>query len=145
MLRTKAKEPVKLYVVGKWDKPQMKELQCKANEVEFTGYIPDLASFINGKISIVPLRIGSGIRVKILESVFACSPLVTTAKGMEGISLAVGDDCLVGDTASDFADCMLRLSADEDLQHRLACNAQKKISVYYNFERLFSIRKQIYL
>ena len=145
VLRTKAKEPVKLYVVGKWDKPQMKELQCKANEVEFTGYIPDLASFINGKISIVPLRIGSGIRVKILESVFACSPLVTTAKGMEGISLAVGDDCLVGDTASDFADCMLRLSADEDLQRRLACNAQKKISVYYNFERLFSIRKQIYL
>lgn len=133
-----------IYIVGKWDKEQIQVLKSLVPEFIFTGYIENLSNFLNGKISIVPLRIGSGIRVKIIEATLAYSPVVSTKKGMEGIELENLHECIITDDPVVFAEYMFSLQKDEKLQREISENANKKIEKFYDFKRLFSIRKQMY-
>lgn len=135
---------VKVYIVGQWKEEYVREISNKNPEIQFTGFINDLTSFLNGKISIVPLRIGSGMRIKILESVKACSPFVTTYKGMEGLPFSHQSECLVCPEAEDFAQGMITLMQSVELQERLAMNAKQMFTSLYNSERLYNIRKKLY-
>jgi hypothetical protein len=85
-----------LQVVGKW-KTHIRELQHSCPEMETVGYIKDLPSFLKGSIALVPIRIGSGMRMKILEAVSADIPFITTTKGVEGIDLLDKEEYLKAD------------------------------------------------
>ena len=54
-------------------------------EIKFVGYVEDLSDFLKGSIALVPIRIGSGLRMKILDAVSLGIPFVTTSKGVEGL------------------------------------------------------------
>ena len=117
-----------IYVVGIWgDKIQRKILQVNP-DVHFTGFVDDLSEFLNGKISIVPIRIGSGMRMKILESVAAGSPIITTSKGCEGLPLKTQKDCFIADTVEDFASAIEVMITHEDIQRQYANQAKKTLS-----------------
>lgn len=133
-----------IYIVGRWDKEQIQVLKNLVPEITFTGYIENLSDFLNGKISIVPLRIGSGIRVKIIEATLAYSPVISTKKGMEGIELKNLNECLITDDPIEFAKYMQSLQNNKKVQQEIAEDAHTKIEKFYDFKRLFSIRKQMY-
>lgn len=133
-----------LYVVGVWHKRLVNELKKKYPELIFKGFVEDLAAFINGKISLVPIRIGSGMRIKILDAVNAMSPFITTAKGVEGLDFRNGEECIIAETAETFADSMIMLSSDMDKQRLIAKNALDMIYSKYNPARLFRQRAEIY-
>jgi len=82
-----------------------------------------LTNYLNGRISI---RIGSGMRMKILDSIHASSPVITTSKGCEGLPFCDGIDYLVANTASDFATSIEALLKDDNLQESLTKNAQNR-------------------
>ena len=66
----------------------MKSLQAVCPEMELVGYVEDLREYLNGSIVLVPIRIGSGMRMKILDAVSSMASFVTTTKGVEGIDLS---------------------------------------------------------
>lgn len=134
----------KIYVVGNWDSKYKKAVCRKNPEIVFTGYVPDITSALCGRISIMPIRIGSGMRIKILEAVGCHSPFVTTAKGVEGQDFVPEQECLLADSAESFARQMARLSADKSLQRILAQGAWTKLSSSYNPTSLFDRRFEIY-
>ena len=107
-------------VVGPWRSSYVKELQISCPELELVGYVEDLHNFLNGSIVLVPIRIGSGMRMKILDAVSSKAPFVTTTKGVEGIDFHHEEECLIADSASDFASAVIRLTGDEGLQVKLA-------------------------
>jgi len=75
-------------------------------------------------IVIVPLNIGGGTRLKILESFAAGVPVISTAKGIEGIDVRDGQHALIAErTAQDFADKIMMLAADSDLRDKLTSSA----------------------
>jgi glycosyltransferase involved in cell wall biosynthesis len=78
--------------------------------VTITGSVPDMRPYLWGsKLSIIPLRIGGGTRLKVYESMAAGVPIVSTTIGAEGLSYSPGEDMLIADSPEMFAKECLRL------------------------------------
>ena len=77
-------------------------------------------------VLLLSYRIGSGLRMKILDAVSLGIPFVTTSKGVEGISFNDNEECLKADTAMDFADAILGwlmiVTCSVDLFYKLNVN-----------------------
>lgn len=131
-------------VIGSWKSKYVRELQSSCPEMELAGYIEDLHSYLNGSIVLVPIRIGSGMRMKILDAVSSKAPFVTTCKGVEGIDFRHGEECLKADSASEFASAIIRLFGDGALQVKLANQAVERLQGLYNPHEMLKRRLAIY-
>lgn len=131
-------------VVGPWRGSYVKNLKDSCPELELVGYIEDLHSFLNGSIVVVPIRIGSGMRMKILDAVSSKAPFVTTTKGVEGLDFRDGEECLIADTAEDFAEQIIRLIDDLKLQEKLVNQAEHRLRQLYNPQEMLDRRLAIY-
>ena len=133
-----------IHIVGKWDKTMSGIAQYLCPEIHFTGFVDDLGEFLNGKVSVVPIRIGSGMRMKILDTISASAPMVTTSKGCEGLPVQHGQDCLIADTPAEFAQSIHRLLKDTALQQKLASSAIHKLDSLMDAETLLQKRMDFY-
>lgn len=89
--------------------------------VEVTGRVADITEYWrSSRVLAVPLRIGGGTRLKILEAMAHGLPVVTTSLGCEGLDVEAGRDLLVADDPATFAESIDRLLADDELAGRLA-------------------------
>ena len=131
-------------VVGMWGNEIQSVVRSLDSRVCFVGFVDNLSSFLNGRISVVPVRIGSGMRMKLLDAFYSVSPVVTTTKGLEGIPLVSGEDCLVADTAEGFSDAIIKLVRHEELQETLANHALEKLSGLFDIEKLQARRMALY-
>lgn len=122
---------VKLQITGKLDGVPVVRLPKTDGNVIFTGYLPDIRPTVaRSWINIVPLRLGGGTRLKILESLALGTPVVATSKGAEGLNLVPGRDILLADSPADFAAAVLRLLADPDLRETLRRNGRVAAAQY---------------
>ncbi len=105
--------------------------------VELAGFIPDLrAALDTAAVMAAPLRLGSGVRNKIIEAMAAGLPVVTTSRGAEGLAVAHDRELLIADGADDLARQMMRLLRDEQLQQRLAQAARELVARDHDNDRL---------
>lgn len=82
-------------------------------DILFTGAVEDLAAVLKGAdAALVPLRQGGGTRMKVLDYLAAGIPVVSTAKGVEGLPLEAGRHYLAAETAGEFAAALAELSGD---------------------------------
>jgi glycosyltransferase involved in cell wall biosynthesis len=89
--------------------------------------VPDILPFLQeARLLFVPLRIGGGTRIKIVEAWAAGLPVVSTALGAEGLPYRSGVDMLVADDAAGFAAQIGRLLEDDDLYGKLRSEGLKK-------------------
>lgn len=133
-----------LQVIGCWHSKYIKKLQKLCPEMELSGYVEDLHSFLQGSISLVPIRIGSGMRMKILDAVTAKVPFITTEKGVEGIDFHHKKECLVANTSHNFATAIIQLAKDTKLQEQMTAEAISTLQNLYQPERMLSRRLEIY-
>ena len=134
----------KVHIVGDWEKKFVKAISKACPEVVFDGFVDNLGSFLNGRISIVPIRIGSGMRMKILDAVNSRSPFITTGKGVEGQDFNDGVECMVCDTPDSFADAMVRLSSDTALQEKMTSKAYETLKREYDSAAILARRYEVY-
>ena len=134
----------KVLVTGLWKNNIKSIVQTLCPEVQFTGFVDDLGSFLNGRISIIPIRIGSGMRMKILDAIAASSPLVTTSKGCEGYPLADKVDYRVADTPTNFAQAISDLLCSADIQKEMTSTVLAKLKSILNAEALIQRRLDFY-
>jgi glycosyltransferase involved in cell wall biosynthesis len=138
------KDPeLKLSILGKWSNEAKKMFQ-HARNVTFEGFVEDLSVVMKGSVMIVPLRIGSGMRMKILEGAAWHVPMVSTTVGAEGLPMNHMENCILADTAQDFVDGILTLSADVSLQNQFVKNAKSIIKLGYSVEECGQVRNEIY-
>lgn len=105
-------------------------LQAQAG-VNFTGYVDDIRPLVaQSAVSVIPLRIGGGTRLKLLESAALGTPVVATRKGAEGIDLVAGRDILIADDASDFGRAVVEVLTNPALRAALGSNAQRTVARY---------------
>lgn len=105
-----------------------------AANVHLLGFVEDLTPVIHDTtIYIVPLRAGSGTRLKVLEAMAYGMPIVTTRRGAEGIMLAPDDEALFADGAEDFASAVVRLIDHPAQAARLGTAARKKAEQVYDW------------
>jgi len=104
--------------------------------VELTGYLEDIRPAVaQSWVCVVPLRVGAGTRLKILEAMALGTPVVSTSKGAEGLEVTPGEDILIADEPEEFADGVLRLLGDRDVRARLSINGRRLVEEKYSWER----------
>jgi glycosyltransferase involved in cell wall biosynthesis len=95
------------------------------DDVVFTGRLPDVRPTVaDSRVAIVPLRLGGGTRVKVLQAMALGTPVVSTSKGVEGLDLEPDVDVLVADEPEAFAARVVSLLEDDALQTRLSARGR---------------------
>jgi glycosyltransferase involved in cell wall biosynthesis len=113
---------LKVLIVGK-DPIAEVSAYGKKDGVTVTGGVPDVRPYYKRAwLQMVPLRIGGGTRLKIVESLGIGTPVVSTRIGAQGLDLAHEHDVLYADTATDFVRETARALRDRTLRDRLAEN-----------------------
>jgi len=112
--------------------------------VHLAGYVDDLSEHVSRTLMIVPLLTGSGMRMKILDASALSVPFVSTSVGAEGLNFSDGDTCMIADSASEFAQALVKLMEDHPLQEAMARKAHHLFKENYSLESLVERRKEIY-
>ena len=105
--------------------------------VEITGYVPSMdTELAQADLLVVPMRIGSGTRVKILEAFAHRIPVVSSSVGCDGIEARHGEHLLVSDDPTSFAAACASLLSDVDLRERLTEAAARLHHDRYRWEAI---------
>jgi glycosyltransferase involved in cell wall biosynthesis len=104
-------------------------------DVAFPGFVPDIRAHVQAAACyVVPLRYGSGTRLKILDAWAMGKALVSTSVGCEGLEGEDGVHLLIRDDPGDFADAVGRVLSDSDLRARLGRNGRALVEERYSWE-----------
>ena len=105
-----------------------------ANNVTLTGFVDDIRSWIASScISLAPIFMGGGTRLKILEAMALRTPVVSTSKGAEGLDVEHGTHLLLADTPQEFAQAVVRLLREPALYRHIAENGFQLIAQKYDW------------
>jgi polysaccharide biosynthesis protein PslH len=122
-------------IVGRKPPQSLLDRAAADKLLRVTGTIPDIRPWLWGaRVSIVPLRIGGGTRLKIYEAMAAGAPVVSTAVGAEGLDVQQGENILLADDPAAFAECCLGLLADEGRRGGLASVARTHVVRHYSWD-----------
>jgi glycosyltransferase involved in cell wall biosynthesis len=132
-----AKRPaVRLSVTGKLAGVSIDRLPANDGLV-LTGYLDDVRPTVaQSWACVVPLRVGGGTRLKILEALALGTPVVSTSLGAEGLEVTPGVDILIADEPTEFADATLRLLEDPALRAQLAANGRRLVRRRYDWDQI---------
>lgn len=137
------KNNIQLIVIGNWSEKTIKKFQKNSNMI-FTGYIEDLKNIFSASAMIVPLRIGSGIRTKILDAFAFGIPVISTSLGCEGINATDQKDIIIANSAQDFCNGVIKLIEDSNFVSQLTNNAHQLVTSNFSQSKIYSQRIQEY-
>jgi len=117
----KIKNPnVNLKIIGSTNDIDINQLPIDES-VTFTGLLNDVRSEVACSwLSIVPLRIGAGTRLKIIESMALGTPVISTSKGAEGLDVKHGENILIADDPGEFVKAILSVLESSSLRLKLS-------------------------
>jgi polysaccharide biosynthesis protein PslH len=122
-------------IVGRNPVRAVQELAARRPGIQVTGTVPDVRPWLWGsKVSVVPLRVGGGTRLKIFEAMAAGVPVVSTTIGAEGLGARDGDTIRIADTPEDFAEACIALLEDTAERERLRSRALQMVTEQRSWE-----------
>jgi len=134
---------VKFIIVGKEGK--IKEFTKNEINVKTTDYVDDIRPYFQkASILVVPLRIGSGVRNKILEAMAMGRPVVSTSVGCEGLDVTDGENIIIADKPEDFAHKVISLLESPELQKKLIRAGRKLVEEKYSWENICKKLENVY-
>lgn len=133
----RARKPdCRLVIVGR-DPPPLLTAERKDPLIAVTGTVPDIRPYLwQSEVSIVPLRVGGGTRLKIFEAIAAGTPVVSTTIGAEGLPVQQGETIRLADTPAAFAAECLDLLAHADARAALRANGLALLRANFSWERV---------
>lgn len=127
---------IELYVVGKNPSIQVIELAKTLYNITVTGYVDSVDPYYDMcDLMVVPLFVGSGQRIKIIEAFSRKMPVVSTTIGAEGLVYQNGESILIADDTDHFIDAIEKLN-DYGLRCKIACNARRNYDKFYSTEAI---------
>jgi glycosyltransferase involved in cell wall biosynthesis len=123
----------RLVVVGQKPHRRLQRLR-KLPGVTLTGFVPDVRPYIaSAHVFVVPLRMGSGTRLKVLQAMAMGKAIVSTNIGAEGLGVRSGRELLLADSPQAFTDAVVSLLKDGRLRERLGASAQEFVSARFDW------------
>ena len=120
--------------------------QFRRHGIELTGYVDDVRPYIaRAACYVVPLRVGGGTRLKILDAWAMGKAVVSTPVGCEGLAARDGDNILIRDTAAGFAEAIRQVMADAALRERLGAAARSTVERVYSWPVVGEKLRALYL
>ncbi len=127
---------IQLHVAGR-NAPDWLVKRINISNINYFGEVNDAYQFLNKyAIMIVPLFSGSGMRVKIIESLYLGKAIVSTSIGAEGIDITHRQNILIADTPEEFSDCILELCQKNDFYNEICKNARELVIQKYDNNKI---------
>jgi len=124
-----------LTVVGRSPSAAMHELAARNADIEVTGTVADVRPYLErAAVSVVPLRIGGGTRLKIYELMAMGVPVVSTAIGAEGLPVRHGEHLLIADTVDEQVSAISTLLMDRAGAQVLAVSALRHVQEHCSWD-----------
>jgi glycosyltransferase involved in cell wall biosynthesis len=115
-----------------------------SDAITVTGRVPDMRPYLaRATVFVSPLRLGAGIKNKVLEALAMGCPVVATPLSVDGIDAQHERDLLVAD-GSALAEAVIRVLKNADLQRRLSANGRQLIEARYSWPRVAAMYEALY-
>jgi glycosyltransferase involved in cell wall biosynthesis len=113
----------RLFVVG--ENPPVDLNQPNDENIIITGRVPDITPYLDqAALVVAPLRLGGGMRIKVLESLVAGKVVVTTSLAAEGLDIQDGEQLVIAETDGEFVSCIVQLLQNPEQRLAIARRAR---------------------
>ncbi|MCS7222477.1 MAG: glycosyltransferase [Anaerolineae bacterium] len=134
----------RFFVIGRQPHPRIARLAADPTVV-VTGQVADTRPYIAGAaVYVVPLRVGGGTRLKVLEAMALGRAIVSTRLGVEGLDVADGRELRLADTPEAFAQAVVELLQNPELRTRLGAAARAFVEARYGWDRIVPDMERLY-
>jgi sugar transferase (PEP-CTERM/EpsH1 system associated) len=126
----------KLRIVGRCSPPELAKRIARCSGVDLVGEVADIRPHLaRAAVVLVPLRVGGGSRIKILEALAMGKAVVSTTIGAEGLAVSDGVHVLLADSPANFAERTVELLASPERRARLGERGRKLVEERYTWDR----------
>jgi glycosyltransferase involved in cell wall biosynthesis len=133
----KSSPDCRVTIVGRTPTAEIRQMSERDPLIEVTGTVPDVRPYLwQSAVSIVPLRIGGGTRMKIYEAMAARIPVVSTTIGAEGLEIHPPHDIRIADEPESFARECLDLLQRRDTADQVAGAAWNLVAGNFGWRRV---------
>jgi sugar transferase (PEP-CTERM/EpsH1 system associated) len=132
-------------VIGGSPGRELKQIAAAESGVRVLGRVEDIRDEVaRSAVFVVPLRVGGGTRLKILDAMAMGKAIVSTSIGAEGLDVQPGVDIVIADTPQDFATAVARLIRDPERRHAIAASARAHVMERYSWQRIAPLQEAAY-
>ena len=113
--------------------------------ITVTGFVEDIRPYLaNSSVFVVPVRTGAGTRIKILEAMAMGKAVVSTSIGAEGLDVRDGENIILADDPSEFAEKVNLLLENRELRDKLGRNGLRLVDSHYDWSAIASRLGNLY-
>ncbi len=142
----KRKSNIQLWLVGREPSAMIRSFPSYDSSIHVTGTVVDVREYIaKATLCIVPLRIGGGSRLKILEAMAMKKAMISTSVGAEGLSVTHEKDILLADTPESFSRYVVEYLNDSTKRHSLGASGYSLVKAKYDWGHLAQRQDEIWL
>jgi len=128
---------VRFFAVGQDPPKELLELAAHDPQVIVTGYVNDVRPLVwDASVYVVPLRVGGGTRLKVLDAMAMGKAMVSTSIGCEGLDVQPDEHLLVADSPEEFADKTVKLLRDQSRRSTLGRSARELVERHYSWRMI---------
>ena len=136
---------VSFYAVGQDPPGELLEMARRDPRIRVTGYVDDVRPYISqAGVYVVPLRVGGGTRLKVLDAMAMGKALVSTSVGCEGIEISPGTDILVENDPGAFARAVIWLIRNRTKREEIGRRARELVVSRYSWVGIGKQLNQLY-
>jgi len=140
----RADPDLRFYVVGPGPTPEMREFSRRDPRIVVTGEVADVRPYLaRAQVFVCPMRMGTGVRVKVLEAMAAGVPVVATTAGAEGVPFQIGDTGFLADQPAIMAQYINLLLTDPDLRERISRRARAMMVERFAWDHGIGLLEQV--
>ncbi len=133
------------YAVGQNPPGYLRKLAERDKHITLTGRVDDIRPYVaKADVFVVPLKSGSGTRLKILDAMAMGIPIVSTSIGAEGLEVCSGEHLLIADTSEAFSSAVLQLLQDDSLRETVRENAFQLVRGKYSWGKIWIDLLKVY-
>ncbi len=134
LIKQKAPD-LQFYAVGQNPPAEISNIADADASVKVTGFVEDIRPWVaKSSVYVVPLRVGGGTRLKVVDAMAQGKAIVSTSIGCEGIRVKDGIHVLIADDQSTFAQKVLSLLENKETRMRLGQEARKLAKQEYDWQ-----------
>ena len=136
---------VMLYIVGKNVSRKLTMIARNKPNIILTGFVEDYRQVIGtSTVFVCPLRMGTGVKNKVLEAMAMGKAIVSTSVGAEGIPVVSGREMLIADKPAEFANAVIELLKDSNMRRDFGIRARELVISEFDMEKIASTVDAIY-
>ena len=133
-------------VIGANPPKELVDFENRDPQFKVRGYVDDIRPYVrSAAVFVVPLNIGGGTRLKILDAMAMGKAIISTSIGCEGLHLKNNEDILIADDTNEFAEKILMLFRDDGLRKRIGLSARKTVTERYSWEKIALNLDKLYM